>query len=604
MRSTPKIGFRREVLILVPTSLLVLIVLALFTLLSYRGALDNFLEAAHEEATRSARLSTSRLARDGTLPRSPPEPEMLRSLAAGALGAALLDAEGERLAYVGDLPSGNLLRDLGATSWQGAAAFGPSRAIGERIVAVAPFGPPDDRRYLRLDFPDRGLQRQQRNADILAVLVVCLSLGVAVLSGFFLRYLLAPLDTLLERARAAVPTAAVELDDIPFLLETFDEALGALTSQPAGGDAPDDMHLLGRALTPAVDCGLLLVDPEGRVLALNQLGAQLLALPGPATPGDDYTETFKAVPELLALVARVLTGGLTPAPSELTLERDGESRTLGLAVHELRREGREPQGLLFLFADRTELRRREERERLSRSLAQMGELTAGIAHELRNSLTSLRGYLTLAQKRAGHDETLSGDLAEMRHEADHVQRILDDFLSFARPGSVRLERLQLEAIVDRAAADASLAGKQVRLSSNAEAHDPPQIWGDPLLLERALRNLLQNAAEAEQEAGHQAEAIEVAIEYESTGVVLQVDDRGPGVDPSMSGKLFVPFSTNKAQGVGLGLALARRILELHHASLELSDRAEGGARARIRFPATSLVVASTEAQGRSSSGAG
>ncbi|MDX1382518.1 MAG: ATP-binding protein, partial [Thermoanaerobaculia bacterium] len=388
-----------------------------------------------------------------------------------------------------------------------------------------------------------------------------------------------------ERARAAVPTADLTLDDIPFLLETFDNALSALSGEP--GSEVGDIHVLGRALTPSVDCGLLIVNRAGRILALNQQGSELLGIEA-SVQGQDYDRALANRPELVSLIAAHLGSADDESQEELELELPDGPLTLGIAAHELRRPGRDPQGLLFLFADRTQVRHREEQDRLSRSLAQMGELTAGIAHEMRNSLTSLRGFLSLAERRASGDE-LREELGEMRREADHLQRILDDFLSFARPGSVRMSEVRLETVVERAAADPHLGAVGVVLESPHRDDEGPRIWGDEQLLERAVRNLLHNAVDAQAEAGRTSERPRVEIAYDEGGVILRVSDRGPGVAAEMEDKIFVPFSTHKPTGVGLGLALARRIVELHGGSLELTNREGGGATATLSFPRSSRV---------------
>ena len=116
------------------------------------------------------------------------------------------------------------------------------------------------------------------------------------------------------------------------------------------------------------------------------------------------------------------------------------------------------------------------------------------------------------------------------------------------------------------------------------------MWGDEQLLERALRNLLQNAADAEEEAGRASNSLSVRIDLNESAATVIVDDRGTGLHPEIKERLFVPFSSHKKQGIGLGLALARRILDLHGATLELENRDAGGARAIVRFPASSLVA--------------
>jgi signal transduction histidine kinase len=268
---------------------------------------------------------------------------------------------------------------------------------------------------------------------------------------------------------------------------------------------------------------------------------------------------------------------------EIEIQRAGERRTVGLTVHPLRRDDGKVRGSLILFADLTETRKRAEEERLGASLAQLGELSAGLAHEQRNSLATLRGYLTLIE-RAPDEESITDYLEEIRRESDHLQRVLEDFLSFARPGSVRHEEVDLAAIARRAALDPALDGFEVEVIS--EAGEDAAIKGDAQLLERAVRNLLHNAAEAERGAGLEG-PLRVRLEASADGPTLSIEDRGPGLPAEVRERLFQPFATGRAGGVGLGLALARRIVDLHGGRLTLEDRGEGGTRATISIPAVS-----------------
>jgi signal transduction histidine kinase len=588
MRAVPKIGFRREVLILVPASLLMLLVLAVFTLLSYRGAVAEFSDDARKEALTAVRTGASRLARERSNAVWPPTSDRLEALVPGSLAIALIDAHGVRVAGAGTLPDDAPLEPLGGGRPGEAVAVGPGGAAAGRVIAFAPLGPRQDRHYLRVDFERGALARQHRNVEILTVVVIGLGLGAGALSMSFARHLLAPLDTLLERARAAVPASGpAETDEIPFLLDTFDRALAALSQAPQPDD--DEISVLGRTLTPSLDCGLLLLSPQGRVLALNTLGRALLEVEEPIA-GRSYDEVLLGCPEVVLVLRDALTGRKVDPRTEVVIPGPPQARSLGITVHELRRESLEVRGYLVLFADLTDVQRRAEQRRLSESLAHMGELTAGIAHEMRNSLTSLRGYLSRAEKHTP-ESPMRQDLDEIRHEADHLKRILDDFLSFAQPGSVRMAEVSLERVVRRAASDLEIAGKSVAIQSS-EAEGPRairRIWGDAQLLERALRNLLQNAADADEEAGNGSRPIVVRIDFGEPGPSVTIEDQGTGLDPEMADRLFVPFASNKRQGIGLGLALARRILDLHGAALELENRDGGGVRARIRFPASSTV---------------
>jgi signal transduction histidine kinase len=215
-------------------------------------------------------------------------------------------------------------------------------------------------------------------------------------------------------------------------------------------------------------------------------------------------------------------------------------------------------------------------------------MAGGVAHELRNGLATLRGYLTLIERRPDED-SIADFLSEIRGEADHLERVLQDFLTFARPGTVRVRDLELLPLLRRAAADPALEGIEVRVQG-----EEATLRGDPQLLERAVRNLLHNAAQAEREAGRRG-PVEVAVARGEDGLEVAIEDRGPGLPEEIRTRLFHPFATGRRGGVGLGLALAHRIVVLHGGRIRLEDRPGGGTRAVLTFPRDTIVTDSNEA---------
>jgi signal transduction histidine kinase len=159
--------------------------------------------------------------------------------------------------------------------------------------------------------------------------------------------------------------------------------------------------------------------------------------------------------------------------------------------------------------------------------------------------------------------------------------VLEDFLSFARPGTARVQDFPLVPLLRRAAGDPALDGFDVRVHA---AEPATLLRGDSQLLDRAIRNLLHNAVQAEREAGRSG-PVEVTVQAQPEGVEVVVADRGPGIRPDIRERLFHPFVTGRPGGVGLGLSLAQRIVVLHGGRIRLEDRQGGGARAVLFFPA-------------------
>lgn len=571
------LGLRREVLILMPVSLLLLIALSTFTLLSYRNAVDLLSEERRQQAAHWAgRLAEQLSSEPGVgveaLLRQVPE----------ARSVTLVDSDGLPLAGAGTPSAVDWLTLVGADPPEEPRGYGPSATLVESVVGVAPLAD-RGRRYVRVDLAAPILGAQRRSLPLLSAVVLGINGALGVLLILFLRHLLVPYETLLQRARQLGGPVEDERDETALLISTFERAVEALTagSGPrSGGREDDELVALERTLSVSLESGVLLLDRQGELLSVNPVGSELLSLP-PETSGAPLEEVLGAYPELLRVLVEAVAGRRAIQRQEIDVETSGGQLTLGLSVHPLRRDDGAVRGFLVLFADLTEIQRRAAEVRREESLTQLGELAAGVAHELRNSLSTLRGYLTLIE-RSPDEESIGDYLAEIRHESDQLQRILEDFLSFARPGAVRFEPLRLQELLRRAVADPSLGG--VKIGLHGAAAESWEVHGDPDLLAQAVRNLLQNAAAAQREAGAEGGEIEVWVRRAEDGIEVSIEDRGPGVPPELRERLFQPFVSGRPAGVGLGLAISHRIVTLHGGRLRLEDREGGGTRARILLP--------------------
>ena len=626
-------GLRREAAILLPASLLLFAMLASVTLLSYRAAVARF-AAEREQATlklAGALVDALRLAKSDDVA------VLARWLPAGA-ALAIYDARGVLRSSLGGESAEHF-----ATEAPRAADFAAPRVEGldwpmapngpntpnapnalngeERVRAFVPYGRAAQRFLLRLDVPEPTLLAQQRSLRILTPVVFGLSIAVALLAIFFLRALVRPYEELLDKARAVADespaaTGAISSrgsdNEVERLLATFDRALAALRSERGrsesgssatgrgAGAALDELAAVQRTLGPQLESGLLMFDRAGCLLAANPAAVELLGVDALVVQAPPRTAeaALAAHPELAAVVSSAIAAGRSIPRASVSVQRDGHRVELGLTLQALRPDGERSGpgggGFLVLFADVTDLSRRESEERFAAGLAQLGELSAGVAHELRNSLATVQGYLALAARRelpaAAREE-----VDEARREAGELARIVDDFLTFARPGSGVVEPVDLAALLARATSDPALGSVPFEL---VPADEPlPPIAGDPHLLQRALRNLLLNAAQATlaraaadgvtgatgaREAA--PEPVVVRLRRDAAAAIVTIDDHGTGLAPEIRDRLFEPFASGRPGGAGLGLALARRIVLMHGGSLELRPREPFGMRAEIRLP--------------------
>lgn len=551
-----------------PVALLVMALVSTFALLAYRNTLQLLIEERVTEAERLGRQLSGELSLGRIR-----DVERLRHRLPPASSISVVDSHGRLVA--GDGASEGIrveVSDQPLPWWSGGAG-------GSSVVGTTPFKVDGQSYTLRIALPAHILRNREQGLRLLTPLILAINGGITVIVLLFLRRFLRPFDRMVEHARRAGQQASGSQDEVGFLVETFEKALTALADSTKAGP----MESIEGTLVRSLESGVLLCDAAGVVLGLNDVGARLLDVPMPRM-GAPLAEALASRQEMLRVVERAIRHGEAVQRQECSVAaEDGESRTLGVTVHALRRENTEIRGFLTIFADLTEVQEKQREKWLADSLSQLGELTAGAAHELRNSLATLRGYLSLIER--DPDGKMLGEyLTEVRHESDHLKRVLEDFLTFARPGTLRPREVDLMGLVHRAVADPALGGAPLQVSGSGPEGDHGEwvVQGDPQLLERAVRNLLSNAVEAQRDAACYDPVI-VHLRSRSGGVEVVVEDRGTGL-PADHQRIFDPFFSQRSGGVGMGLALTRRIALLHMGHVELEDRKSRGVKATLWLP--------------------
>jgi signal transduction histidine kinase len=238
-----------------------------------------------------------------------------------------------------------------------------------------------------------------------------------------------------------------------------------------------------------------------------------------------------------------------------------------------------------------QLRRAEAAARRADRLAALGQLSAGLAHEIRNPLGVIKGSADMLNRKLAGAEPLVAELGGyISSEVNRLNALVVRFLDFARPSKLEMRPERIEEIVNRAleAASASCPNADVKIIRDYAPNLPP-IAADAQLCEQVFVNLITNALQAMQAQDASLERtlrLSIAPE-ESTGepgVAVTVADSGPGVPPESREQVFNPFFTSKKDGVGLGLSIVAKIVDDHRGTIRLEDNMPRGARFHVFFP--------------------
>jgi signal transduction histidine kinase len=333
--------------------------------------------------------------------------------------------------------------------------------------------------------------------------------------------------------------------------------------------------------------GLLAVDAEGRVAFLSPEAARVLELAEPAAArGRPLEQVLAPHPALRSLLVEGLRGRDLPsrAELELTLPDGGGTRPIGFTLVSVRDEAGAARGAALLFRDLTPFERADEQARLRDRLAALGQMAAGLAHEIRNPLASIQLLVELLKRELGDRPGPLELVSEVLAELEGLTRIVNGSLAFVRPHAATRAPVQLSELVDQALL---CAGARASFDGDLEVEVPiglrPSV--DALQLERTLVNLLVNAFEAMREPRRDGRhMLRVEARVEGGELQLSVADTGPGVPPENRERIFYPFFTTREQGTGVGLAEVHKMVVSHGGSVEVRERAGGGAQFVVHLP--------------------
>jgi signal transduction histidine kinase len=368
------------------------------------------------------------------------------------------------------------------------------------------------------------------------------------------------------------------------------EAVARLKAQERASLArAEASERLNTEIVASLNAGLLVVGLAGDVRILNPSGRRLLALDQPA-PGAKYESLLGERSPLRGVIRECLTTGGSIVRRALEMPEGSAASHLGVTASPLLDEHGRAAGAICLFTDLTAVMDLEEQLRLKDTLARLGELTAGLAHEFRNGLATVHGYARLMDP----DRLQEKDrqyLDGLRQETDALQQVVTNFLNFARPAQLALSRVQLGAIAERAAEDVrgevSARGGEVMVEG--EFGD---VEADDVLLRQAVSNLVRNAVEACSAAGRAPRIVlSGRVDRDQRLARLSVSDNGPGIDPAVRDRIFRPFFTTRRDGTGLGLALVQKIVVTHNGRVAAGTSREGGASFEIVLPLAGSAAA-------------
>lgn len=345
------------------------------------------------------------------------------------------------------------------------------------------------------------------------------------------------------------------------------------------------LRALHADIVQSISAGLVTTDPAGRVTFVNRAAEEILGFTADQLIGRPAELLFGLDSGFLGEAPPCGTGTKRPRFERAwRRESDGKRLLLGMSISELKGHDNLLEGWLVLFQDLTEIASLEEQVRIKERMAALGEMAAGMAHELRNPLAALSGCVQILAQHANTDGRNLSDVA--LRESERLNRIISDFLDFARPGPCRPRPIDLVPLMQEMSrllykSPDVLPQHQIEVQVGA---GPSWALADPDRMRQVFWNLASNALKAMPCGGTLTIGI---VPHGSGAVMLSFRDQGQGMDPETLKRYFQPFHSKFREGSGLGAAIVYRIAQEHGGSVQVISHEGQGTDIRLIMPAAS-----------------
>jgi len=370
-----------------------------------------------------------------------------------------------------------------------------------------------------------------------------------------------------------------EETEVSFVVDTFHELVSKLKEKERelarlrhqAEERAGRIEAYSENILQSIPSGVISIDNDMKIRSINHSAEQILGVSAEEARGTDFADLFGEPIVSHLQEQKVITRVEYPYTTQ-----DGRHLWLGITTSQLKNRSGEVIGMLFIFTDLTDIKALQDEVRLKERLSQLGEMSAGIAHELRNSMSVIAGYARLLSRTI--DDANRAPVESILSEIKGMDRIISELLYFAKPAVLNRTTVDLSKLVEETAQAVISSKDSIRLSVKTE--DNILVDADETLLRQAITNLLVNATDSMPGGGR----LDIETSLHGGMAVVRIKDTGVGIADEIKDKVFLPFFSTKEKGTGLGLALVQKIIVAHGGRIEFESRKGEGTVFKISLP--------------------
>jgi signal transduction histidine kinase len=363
------------------------------------------------------------------------------------------------------------------------------------------------------------------------------------------------------------------------------------------------MESIDKSILTSFRAGIVAIGQDGTVAYVNPIGAKILE--GCPLKEGENIHPRAGENSFFRVLSEAITMNYLPTRVEVELPgKDGDRQYLGFTLSDLKDGTDRRVGVCAFFKDLTQVEMAEENEDLKQRLLLLGQMAAGLAHEIRNPIAGIGVHCGILKRHLGQNEKLLSSVTMMEGEISRVEYIIRECLNFVRPAELGVKTVHTERIVEGIVDRLRAVHPDMQFAVNKVATQELVAEIDSVLFEQAISNILSNAVEACEGRGRIDVSFGISRHFsdlprigrrveplvsghsgkEEEFIRISIRDNGPGIPPEIQDKIFVPFYTTKKTGTGIGLSMTQKVVHAHGGVMDLKSEPGKGTDFVIKIP--------------------
>ncbi len=407
----------------------------------------------------------------------------------------------------------------------------------------------------------------------------------------FIRFVTYPFRRLKEKAEISGRLENSDEDEVRQVISTYENMINELrrnereltTLNEMISRRAADLEIYNNYILESIDTGIITLDNDQKVSTANRAVLKILHLDDKII-GLKCQDLFDRFPNLEQLLANFIKLNEPQSNRQVEINHGLENKKLlSVYISPLFDSQDHVIGSSILLNDQSEFVRLQTELELKRQMASLGEMSGGLAHQLRNSIGAIVGFAKLSKRKIEPGTVLADNMDNLLRETDEAERLVSKFLDFARPLNPDFDDFSLLDLLDQMILTYKEKYSNIEFDLENKGDENLIIYGDSLLIKQAFGNIIDNGC---QSYDNTPGLIKIKIEIVQDKLEIRIIDNGGGIPVDYHDKIFTPFFSGSPSGSGLGLPLARKIIGLHSGNLEFESEVGQGSSFMISLPLT------------------